>query len=58
MSPHGNPEVPASSATEINRDAEKVSPAVEASVSVPLEPFHVPVMPGEPVNERTSSFGL
>ena len=28
MSPHGNPEVPASSATEINRDAEKVSPAV------------------------------
>ncbi|MCU1434270.1 MAG: phenylacetate-CoA oxygenase, PaaH subunit [Pseudarthrobacter sp.] len=31
MSPHGNPEVPASSATEINRSAEKVSPApVEA----------------------------
>ena len=29
MSPHGNPEVPASSATEINRDAAKVSPAVE-----------------------------
>lgn len=31
MSPHGNPEVPASSATAINRSAEKVSPApVEA----------------------------
>ena len=31
MSPHGNPEVPASSATEINREAEKVSagPAAE-----------------------------
>lgn len=29
MSPHGNPEVPASSATEINRGAEKVSPRVE-----------------------------
>ena len=29
MTPHGNPEVPASSATEINRSAEKVSPAVE-----------------------------
>ncbi|PTT65285.1 1,2-phenylacetyl-CoA epoxidase subunit PaaB [Arthrobacter sp. HMWF013] len=29
MSPHGNPEVPASSATEINREAEKVSPRVE-----------------------------
>jgi ring-1,2-phenylacetyl-CoA epoxidase subunit PaaB len=31
MSPHGNPEVPASSATEINREAEKVSagPATE-----------------------------
>jgi ring-1,2-phenylacetyl-CoA epoxidase subunit PaaB len=29
MSPHGNPEVPASSATEINRSAEKVSPVVE-----------------------------
>ena len=28
MSPHGNPEVPASSASEINRDAEKVSPVV------------------------------
>jgi ring-1,2-phenylacetyl-CoA epoxidase subunit PaaB len=27
MSPHGNPEVPASSATEINREAPKVSPA-------------------------------
>jgi ring-1,2-phenylacetyl-CoA epoxidase subunit PaaB len=29
MSPHGNPEVPASSATEINRDAQKASPVVE-----------------------------
>lgn len=31
MSPHGNPEVPASSAAEINREAEKVSagPATE-----------------------------
>jgi ring-1,2-phenylacetyl-CoA epoxidase subunit PaaB len=27
MSPHGNPEVPASSATEINREAPKASPA-------------------------------
>ena len=26
MSPHGNPEVPASSATEINREAPKASP--------------------------------
>ena len=29
MSPHGNPEVPASSASEINREAPKASPAVE-----------------------------
>jgi ring-1,2-phenylacetyl-CoA epoxidase subunit PaaB len=29
MAPHGNPEVPASAAAEINRSAEKVSPAVE-----------------------------
>ncbi|RKO21573.1 1,2-phenylacetyl-CoA epoxidase subunit B [Pseudarthrobacter phenanthrenivorans] len=27
MSPHGNPEVPASSATDINREAPKASPA-------------------------------
>lgn len=27
MSPHGNPETPASSATEINREAPKASPA-------------------------------
>ena len=27
MTPHGNPEVPASSATEINREAPKASPA-------------------------------
>ena len=27
MAPHGNPEAPASSATEINRDAPKASPA-------------------------------
>ncbi|GAA3400890.1 MULTISPECIES: 1,2-phenylacetyl-CoA epoxidase subunit PaaB [Pseudarthrobacter] len=27
MSPHGNPEAPASSATEINREAPKASPA-------------------------------
>ncbi|MET4589372.1 1,2-phenylacetyl-CoA epoxidase subunit PaaB [Arthrobacter sp. 754] len=35
MSPHGNPEVPASSATEINREAEKVSagPAAETHTS-------------------------
>ena len=31
MSPHGNPEVPASSTTEINRSAEKVSPVVESA---------------------------
>ena len=29
MSPHGNPEVPASSASEINSQAAKVSPVVE-----------------------------
>lgn len=29
MSPHGNPEAPASSATEINREAPKASTAVE-----------------------------
>ncbi|MGX5714888.1 1,2-phenylacetyl-CoA epoxidase subunit PaaB [Arthrobacter sp. MAHUQ-56] len=29
MSPHGNPETPASSATEINREAPKASPVVE-----------------------------
>ena len=33
MSPHGNPEVPASSATEINREAPKASPKVEAAES-------------------------
>ncbi|MCU1566201.1 MAG: phenylacetate-CoA oxygenase, PaaH subunit [Pseudarthrobacter sp.] len=31
MSPHGNPEVPASSATEINREAPKASPAPDES---------------------------
>ena len=31
MSPHGNPETPASSATEINREAPKASPNVEAA---------------------------
>ncbi|HEY1156440.1 MAG TPA: 1,2-phenylacetyl-CoA epoxidase subunit PaaB [Arthrobacter sp.] len=31
MSPHGNPETPASSATEINREAPKASPVVEPS---------------------------
>ncbi|WP_285247145.1 1,2-phenylacetyl-CoA epoxidase subunit PaaB [Pseudarthrobacter sp. efr-133-R2A-89] len=30
MTPHGNPEPPASSATEINREAPKASPAPEA----------------------------
>jgi ring-1,2-phenylacetyl-CoA epoxidase subunit PaaB len=29
MAPHGNPEVPASSASEVNRDALKASPAPE-----------------------------
>jgi ring-1,2-phenylacetyl-CoA epoxidase subunit PaaB len=29
MTPHGNPEAPASSATEINREAPKASPEVE-----------------------------
>ena len=29
MAPHGNPEAPASSTTEINREAPKASPAVE-----------------------------
>ena len=33
MSPHGNPEVPASSATEINRDAQKVSAEPEAAAT-------------------------
>jgi ring-1,2-phenylacetyl-CoA epoxidase subunit PaaB len=50
MSPHGNPEVPASSATEINREAEKVPatanpeervenkrPAVDAVETKPAE---------------------
>lgn len=31
MSPHGNPEAPASGAAEINREAPKVSPAPEQS---------------------------
>jgi ring-1,2-phenylacetyl-CoA epoxidase subunit PaaB len=34
MSPHGNPEVPASSAGEINREAAKASPAVESASTV------------------------
>ncbi|MDP9988033.1 ring-1,2-phenylacetyl-CoA epoxidase subunit PaaB [Arthrobacter oryzae] len=34
MSPHGNPETPASSATEINREAPKASPKVEAAPEV------------------------
>ncbi|WP_458781206.1 1,2-phenylacetyl-CoA epoxidase subunit PaaB [Arthrobacter sp. D3-16] len=33
MSPHGNPEVPASSATEINRDAQKVPAEPEAAAT-------------------------
>ncbi|MDQ0663210.1 ring-1,2-phenylacetyl-CoA epoxidase subunit PaaB [Arthrobacter ulcerisalmonis] len=31
MSPHGNPDAPVSAATEINREAPKASPKVEAS---------------------------
>ncbi|MBX7444892.1 MULTISPECIES: 1,2-phenylacetyl-CoA epoxidase subunit PaaB [unclassified Arthrobacter] len=31
MSPHGNPDAPASSATEINREAPNASPKVEAA---------------------------
>ncbi|MBT2565275.1 1,2-phenylacetyl-CoA epoxidase subunit B [Arthrobacter sp. ISL-85] len=31
MSPHGNPETPASGAVEINREAPKASPALEQS---------------------------
>ncbi|WP_104044918.1 1,2-phenylacetyl-CoA epoxidase subunit PaaB [Arthrobacter sp. ZGTC412] len=38
MSPHGNPEVPASSATEIDRDAQKVSAEPEASASTTPRP--------------------
>jgi ring-1,2-phenylacetyl-CoA epoxidase subunit PaaB len=38
MSPHGNPEEPASAAAEIKREAPKASPAVEpASVVEPVE---------------------
>ena len=33
MSPHGNPEAPASSATEINREAPKASPAPQEHTS-------------------------
>ena len=33
MTPHGNPEVPASSAAEINREAAKVSPVVTTPVA-------------------------
>ena len=33
MTPHGNPEAPASSATEINSEAPKASPAVEPAES-------------------------
>lgn len=33
MTPHGNPEVPASSAAEINREAAKVSPVVTPPVT-------------------------
>ncbi|CAI3802825.1 1,2-phenylacetyl-CoA epoxidase subunit PaaB [Pseudarthrobacter sp. MM222] len=33
MSPHGNPEVPASSAPEINRDAEKVPAGPDSTAS-------------------------
>ncbi|SLK13626.1 1,2-phenylacetyl-CoA epoxidase subunit PaaB [Arthrobacter sp. P2b] len=43
MSPHGNPEVPASSATEINRDAQKVSPAVVSTSSTNDRPVVEPV---------------
>jgi ring-1,2-phenylacetyl-CoA epoxidase subunit PaaB len=50
MSPHGNPEVPASSATEINRSAEKVSPQVSTgSTTEPpgIEPGATPTgVPG------------
>lgn len=43
--PHGNPEVPASSASEINREAPKVSPAVE-----PAETKMTAVEPAETRN--------
>ena len=42
MSPHGNPEVPASAATEINRSAEKVSP-------IPTDSPASQAQPGTPV---------
>ena len=51
MSPHGNPETPASSATEINREAPKASPKVEAALkaAAPAE---------QPSHHDRSTWGL
>ena len=54
MSPHGNPETPASSATEINREAPKASPVVEpaeakARPKIPTDSPTSQAQPGTPV---------
>ncbi|WP_461187595.1 1,2-phenylacetyl-CoA epoxidase subunit PaaB [Arthrobacter sp. Z4-13] len=56
MSPHGNPEVPASSATEINRNAAKVpaGPDTTASAAAEINPNAAKV-PAGPENTPTSA---
>ncbi|MCO4252095.1 1,2-phenylacetyl-CoA epoxidase subunit PaaB [Pseudarthrobacter raffinosi] len=58
MSPHGNPEVPASAATEINREAPKASPVVETA-SVPTDsPAPVETKPVETQPTGRTGWGL
>lgn len=52
MSPHGNPEEPASAAAEINREAPKASPAVHATEAKPA------VAPAETSHHDRSAWGL
>jgi ring-1,2-phenylacetyl-CoA epoxidase subunit PaaB len=55
MSPHGNPEVPASSATEINREAPKASPVVEPAEAQKASTGGRPA--AEPVDTQANGHG-
>ncbi|MDQ0849076.1 ring-1,2-phenylacetyl-CoA epoxidase subunit PaaB [Arthrobacter sp. B3I9] len=55
MSPHGNPEVPASSASEINRGAESVPAGSPASQARPGTPAGVGPAAGSPASQHTGS---
>ena len=58
MTPHGNPEVPASSATEINREAPKASPVVEPSETWPVKTKPAEVSTSSTTGTGRNAWGL